>query len=85
MVQWRLTFAAVAWMTGTTAALAAGDTLKIGVLHATSGPLAVLGDAADKTVKLIRDQAAAGKFDVGAGRKVEFRLYDTEGNATKAA
>jgi len=81
----RLVLAAVTWLAGSAAAFAAGDTLKIGVLHATSGPLAVLGDAADKAVKLVRDQAAAGKFDVGAGRKVEIKQYDTEGNATKAA
>jgi len=85
MLKWHLTLTAAAWLAGTAAALAGGDTLKIGVLHATSGPLAVIGDASDKTVKLLRDQAAAGKFDVGPGRKVEFKLYDTEGNATKAA
>lgn len=81
----RLALAALTWLAGSAAAFAAGDTLKIGVLHATSGPLAVLGDASDKTVKLIREQAAAGKFDIGPGRKVEIKQYDTEGNATKAA
>lgn len=85
MAQHRLLLAGVAWLAGMATAMAAGDTLKIGVLHATSGPLAVLGDASDKTVKLIREQAGSGKFDVGPGRNVEIRQYDTEGNATKAA
>lgn len=85
MAKSRLALAAAILLAGTAASWAAGDTLKIGVLHATSGPLAVLGDASDKTVKLIREQAASGKFDVGPGRKVEIKQYDTEGNAQKAA
>lgn len=85
MAKSHLMLATALWLAGTAATLAGGDTLKIGVLHATSGPLAVLGDASDKTVKLIREQAASGKFDIGPGRKVEIKQYDTEGNATKAA
>ena len=68
------------------AALAAGaqaqDKVKIGVLLALSGPASFLGEPEEKSFKLLADQKnAQGGV---AGRKIEYVIYDTEGNGTKA-
>lgn len=58
------------------------DRIKIGVLFALSGPAAFLGESQEKAFKmLVEEKNAQGGL---AGRKIEYVLYDTEGNGTKA-
>lgn len=63
-------------------ARAAADKIKIGALFALSGPSAFLGESQEKAFKmLVEEKNAQGGL---AGRKVEYVIYDTEGNGTKA-
>lgn len=60
----------------------AQDKIKIGVLFALGGTMAFLGEPQLNTFKMLVDEKnAKGGF---SGRKIEYIVYDTEGNGTKA-
>lgn len=60
----------------------AQDTVKVGVLFALAGAAAFLGEPQLNTLKMLVDEKnAKGGY---AGRKLEYIVYDTEGNGTKA-
>jgi branched-chain amino acid transport system substrate-binding protein len=62
-------------------AWADGDTLRIGVLVPSSGPLTLYGDPMERAAKLL----FGGMQKSGlAGRQVKFTIYDTEGSVPKA-
>jgi branched-chain amino acid transport system substrate-binding protein len=66
-------------------ARAQSDTLRIGVVSPTSGPLGIFGVGAGLVLALVRKHTAAG-IDAGGKRlKVEFIHKDTQSNPVRAA
>ncbi|HEY9096592.1 MAG TPA: ABC transporter substrate-binding protein [Hydrogenophaga sp.] len=64
---------------------AQGDTLRIGVVSPTSGPLGIFGAGDGHVLALVRKQLAGGIEAGGKPYKVEFIHKDTQSNPVRAA